>query len=149
MLPWLGNSNSLVNCCLRGVGTSLCGLWPEVVNPWRQKLCFNAVTKFQSLAFYLINKHLLVAYSTWKRNAWCVANHHANFNEPRQAIFLTNVRTLSIGPLGTNFNEIFIKIQTFSFPKMHLQISSAKWRPFCTGGDELKRYAVIVQVLPA
>ena len=38
---------------------------------------------------------------------------------------------LLIGPLGTNFNEIFIKIQIFSFMKMHLKISSAKWRPFC------------------
>ena len=40
---------------------------------------------------------------------------------------------LLIGPLGTNFNEILIGIQTFSFRKMHLKMSSAKWRPFCLG----------------
>ena len=45
---------------------------------------------------------------------------------------------LSIGRLGTKFSEILIKIQDFSFPKMHLKMSSAKWRPFCPGGDELK-----------
>ena len=40
---------------------------------------------------------------------------------------------LSIGPLGTNFSEIIIKILTFSFKKMHWKMSSGKWRPFCLG----------------
>ena len=48
----------------------------------------------------------------------------------RQAIIWTNARVLLIGPVGTNFSEILIGIQTFSFKKMHLQMSSAKWRPF-------------------
>ena len=39
---------------------------------------------------------------------------------------------LSIGHLGTNFGEILIKIQ-------NLKISSAIWRPFCPGGDEVSR----------
>ena len=39
-----------------------------------------------------------------------------------------------IGPLGTNFSEISIKIQLFSFTKMHLKILSVKWGPFCPGG---------------
>ena len=51
----------------------------------------------------------------------------------RQAIIWTNARILLIGPLGTNFIEILIGIQTFSFKKMHLKMSSAKWRPFCLG----------------
>ena len=41
----------------------------------------------------------------------------------RQAIILINARLLSIRPLGTNFSQIFIKIQKFSFMKMHLKIS--------------------------
>ena len=49
----------------------------------------------------------------------------------RQAIIWTNAGLLLIGPLGTNFSEILIRIQTFSFKKMHLEMSSAKWRPFC------------------
>ena len=48
----------------------------------------------------------------------------------RQAIIWTNAGILSIGPLGTNFSEISIEIQIFSFKKMHLKMSSAKWRPF-------------------
>ena len=51
----------------------------------------------------------------------------------RQAIIWTNAGILLIGPLGTNFNEILIGIQTFSFKKMHLKMSSAKWRPLCLG----------------
>ena len=50
-----------------------------------------------------------------------------------QAIIWTNARLLLIGPLGTNFSEILIAIETFSFKKMHLKISSAKWRPSCLG----------------
>ena len=51
----------------------------------------------------------------------------------RQAIIWTNVGLLLIGPLGTNFSEILIKILTFSFKKIHLKVSSAKRRPFCLG----------------
>ena len=48
-----------------------------------------------------------------------------------QAITWTNIGILLIGPLGTNFNEMLIKIHTFSFKKIHLKMSFGKWRPFC------------------
>ena len=60
-----------------------------------------------------------------------------------QAIIWTNAWSWSIGPLGTNFSEILIKIQDFSFMKMHLKILSAKWRPFCPGGDELNNKVTV------
>ena len=50
-----------------------------------------------------------------------------------QAITWTNDGILLIGPLGTNFSEILIEIQTFSFKKMRLKVSSAKWRPCYLG----------------
>ena len=49
----------------------------------------------------------------------------------RQAIIWTNDGILLIGPLGTNFSENLIWILTFSFTKMWLKVSSAKWLPFC------------------
>ena len=52
---------------------------------------------------------------------------------PREAITWTNADLLSIIPLGTNISEIRIKIQNFSFMKMHLKMSPAKWQPFCSG----------------
>ena len=33
--------------------------------------------------------------------------------------------------LWTNFSKILLEIQTFYFMKMYLEMSSAKWRPFC------------------
>ena len=51
----------------------------------------------------------------------------------RQAIIWTNAGILLIGPRGTNFSEILIGIHTFSFKKIHLKMSSAKWRPFFLG----------------
>ena len=58
----------------------------------------------------------------------------------RQAIIWTNAVILFIRPLGTNFNEIWIKILTFSFTKMRLKVSSAKWRPICLGLNVLSCY---------
>ena len=49
----------------------------------------------------------------------------------RQAIIWNNAGILSIGLLGTNFSDILIEILTYSFKKMRLKVSSAKWRPFC------------------
>ena len=51
----------------------------------------------------------------------------------RQAIIWTIAGILLIGPMGTNFSEILIGIQTFSFKQMHVKMSSAKWRPSCLG----------------
>ena len=50
--------------------------------------------------------------------------------ERRQAIIWTNAGILLIGPLGTNFSEILIEIQTFSLKKIRLKMSSAKCCPF-------------------
>ena len=55
----------------------------------------------------------------------------------RQAIIWTNDGILLIRPLGTKFSEILIRIQTFSFKKLHLKTSSAKWGLFCLGLNEL------------
>ena len=55
-----------------------------------------------------------------------------------QAIIWTNAGILLTWPLGTNVGEILIQIHTFSFKKMHLKMSSGKWRPFCLGLNVLK-----------
>ena len=50
----------------------------------------------------------------------------------RQAIIWTNAGILLIRTVGTNF-EILSEIRAFSFKKIHLKMSSEKWRPFCLG----------------
>ena len=50
-----------------------------------------------------------------------------------QAIIWTNAALLSIGPLRTYFSENLFKIQQFLLKKLHVKMSSAKWRPSCLG----------------
>ena len=61
----------------------------------------------------------------------------------RQAIIWTNAGILLTGPLGTNFSEILIEILAFSFKKMRLKVSSAKWRPFCLGLNVLRLFGTL------
>ena len=49
---------------------------------------------------------------------------------PAPSHYQKDAGLLLIGPLGTNFCEILIRIQAFSFKKMHLKMSSAKCRRF-------------------
>ena len=51
----------------------------------------------------------------------------------RQSIIWTNAGILLIGQLETIFSENLIEIHKFSFKKMRLKVSSAKWRSFCLG----------------
>ena len=54
----------------------------------------------------------------------------------RQAIIWTNAGILLIGPWGTNVSGILIECHTFSFKKMHLKMSSGKWRPQCVNPSQ-------------
>ena len=62
----------------------------------------------------------------------------------RQAIIWTNAGILLIGNLGTNFSEILIDIRIFSFKKKGLNVSSAKWWPFCLGLNVLIVWVVLL-----
>ena len=53
-----------------------------------------------------------------------------------QTIMLTNAVFISIGPLGTKFSKVWIKIQSFSLTKRHLKRSSVKWQPSCPREDD-------------
>ena len=64
----------------------------------------------------------------------------------RKAITWTNVGILLIGPLGTNFSVMLSKIHTFPFKKMHLKMSSGKWRPFCVGLNALTHWGLVIHI---
>ena len=66
-----------------------------------------------------------------------IASDNGLSPEGRQAIIWNNAWILLIGPLGTKFSEILIKIHTFSLKKIRLKMST-KCRPFCLGLNELK-----------
>ena len=63
----------------------------------------------------------------------------------RQAIIWTNAGILLIWHLGTNFSEILIEIHAFSFKKIHLKMSSGKWRPFCLGLNVLTQCGLVTK----
>ena len=63
--------------------------------------------------------------------------------EQRQAIIWTNAGILLIGPLGTNFSEILIEIQTFSLRKIRLKMSSAKCCSFRLGLNVLNEFVAL------
>ena len=62
-----------------------------------------------------------------------------------QAIIWTNAGILLIRRLETNFNEMLIEILPFSFMKMRLKVSSAKWRLFCLGLNLLNQSWLITE----
>ena len=98
--------------------------WIVFEEAWKQ---FGIINHFSTLTHWGRVTHICVS----KLTITCSDNGLS----PRrhQAIYWTSARTLLIGPLGTNFSEILIGILIFSFKKMNLKISSAKWRPFCLG----------------
>ena len=54
------------------------------------------------------------------------------------AIIWTNAGILLIWMLRTNFSEILSEINTISFKKMHLKMSTMKWRYFCLSLNVLR-----------
>ena len=62
----------------------------------------------------------------------------------RQAIIWTNAVIVSIRPQGTYFSEILLKIPKFSFKKIHLKISCAKWRPQCVNILNLSQICLLM-----
>ena len=70
--------------------------------------------------------------------------HHGFVVFRYQVITWNNTDMLAIASLGTKRNENCINVQKFSFIKMHLKVSSSKWRPFCTGPNVLNECGFIV-----
>ena len=92
---------------------------------WLDNWCIHASLSLNELTHWGRVTHICVGKQT------IIGSDNGLSPGRRQAIIWTNDGILLIGPLGTNFSEISIKILTFSFTKMRLKVSSAKWRPFC------------------
>ena len=102
---------------------------------WHQAITWtNVDTDFWSLVLSLGHNEL----THWGQVNWIIIGSDNGLLPVRhQAITQTNADLSSIEPLGTNFSEILITIQTFSLKKMHLQMSSEKCQPSCLGFNVL------------
>ena len=96
---------------------------------WRWYLKFLDVAQngFNALSHWGRVTHICVSKLT------IISSDNSLSSNRRQAIIWTNAGIFLFGPLGTNFSEIVIEIHAFSFKKIHLKMSSAKWRPCCLG----------------
>ena len=65
----------------------------------------------------------------------------------RQAFIWINAGIYLIRPLGTNFNDIWIKVQIFSLTKIDMEMS-AQCRLFCLGLNTLSIISVCAIKLP-
>ena len=116
-----------------------CHKW-RVRAKWRT-FVHNEGRKFENLQIALINSAWLTQWGRVRHI--CVGKltiiDSDNSLSPgrRQAIIWTNAGILLIRTPWTNFSEISSEIHTFSFKKIHSKMSSAKWRPFCLGLNEL------------
>ena len=63
-----------------------------------------------------------------------------------QAIIWTNEGLVLIGPLGTNFSEIWMKVLQFLYTKMNLKKMSTKWRPFSLGFNVLTHWGGVTYI---
>ena len=91
------------------------------------KLAFKISWSSTTLTHWGRVTHICVA------NLTIIASDNGLSPGRRHAIIWTNAGILLIGTLGTNLSDILIEIHIFSFKKMRLKVSSAKWRPFCFG----------------
>ena len=138
LLSW----KSIWKCCLKNIGR-LCPEASEFIIAWQKGfICISEIITCFVLSYFQISHTKQLTH--WGRvthicvgKLTIIGSYNGLSPGRRQAIIGINVGILSIGPLGTNFKEIWSEIHSFSFKKMHLKLSSAKWRPSCLGLNEL------------
>ena len=136
--------------CCQATSLYLGQCWLKSISPYvfTRPQCTTSVYKMYTKSVILTkgcsvkpHKHLLInSYHTlthWGRvthicvsKLTIIGSDNGLSPDRRQAIISTNAGIMLIGPLGTNVSEILIKILTFSFKKMRLNVSSGKWRSF-------------------
>ena len=112
---------------------------------WITNECYNGLTCGCRATYTYLSNVLHCCLTHWDRvthicvsKITIIGSDNGLSPDRRQAIIWTNVGILFIRTIGTNFSEILSEIHTFSFKKMNLKMSSAKWRPFCLGLNVLR-----------
>ena len=119
-------------------------IWPSMfLCEWSKNIFHDnqQQTKISTLTHWGRETHICVNKLT------IIGSDNGLLPSRRQAIIWTNAGILLIRPSGTNFSEISIETDVFSFKKLQLKMSSAKWRPFCLGLNVLNlMYICIIRL---
>ena len=105
----------------------VCSIIQNLQTSFKRKTCFMLSWTLCHLIHWSRVTHICVC------NLTIIGSDNGLSPDRRQAIIWTNAGILLIGCLETNFSEIWIKIHTYLFKKMHLKMSSGKCRPFYLG----------------
>ena len=119
-------------CCLRR--WSVVQYIPRITDPVQAVLFVFVFWWWQLLTHWGRVTHICVSKLT------IIGSDNGLSPDRRQAIIWTNAGISLIRTSGTNFSESLSEIRAFSFKKMHLKMSSAKWRRFCLGLNVLRLY---------
>ena len=129
----------ILQSCVYPVVNTVCAIWFYLLHhcQWHYSVLpmTTKLLSFHSLTPWGRVTHICVSKVT------SIGSDNGLSPGRRQAIIWTNAVMLLIRPLTTKFSIILIKIHTFSFKKMHVKMSSAKWRPFCLGLNVLTAQA--------
>ena len=93
-------------------------------------ICFLVVTQYVTFNIWINSLRPSDAYMACVSKLNIIGLDNGLSPGRHQAIIWTNAGILLIWPLRTNFGAMSIEIHTFSFKKMHLNMSSVKWQPF-------------------
>ena len=79
--------------------------------------------------------HIVIGRRIFVSMNWVIIGSSSDGLPPirRQAIALTKVDLWSIPPMASNFDEIWVSIQTFPFTKMHMKLTFANFVQFVSG----------------
>ena len=107
---------------------------------WDSVCCQRSVSALTHLPLML---HICVSemgkhWFRWWFGAWSAPSHYLH-----RSWLIVNCT------LRNKLEWNSIEILTFSFKKMCLKMSSAKWRPFCPGGDELNDVMASLLMTPS
>ena len=112
----------------RNNGTRLYVILYGYVTMWLPKMAvFGKLTHWGRVTHICVSKLTIVGSDNGLSPGRC------------QAIICTNDGVLLIRTLRTNFSENVIEIHTFPSKKIHLKMSSGKWRPFRLGLNVLTK----------
>ena len=132
------NGECIIEISIRYVSSAICFIWFNsftFIGCYHEWICSSFIaskhillTPWGRMTHICTSKLLIIGSGNGLAHVW------------HQAVIWTSVGILSTGSSGTNCSESWIKMQQFSFKKMQLNISSAKWRSFCLGLYVLKNW---------